>query len=115
IDSASKVEGGTQLVGQSGEALNEISAAVHKVSDVVSEIADASRTQANNLGRINKAVGTLDSMTQQNAALVEEAAAASATICSQAERLAGLVTRYRIGAAAAEARATDYSRRVAAG
>jgi methyl-accepting chemotaxis protein len=86
-DSVIKVDEGTKLVNQSGEALQEIVIAVKKVSDIVTEIAAASREQSSGIHQVNKAVAQMDEMTQQNAALVEEAASASESMRKQAEFL----------------------------
>ena len=114
VDSVSKVESGTRLVDDSGKVLSEISLAVQKVSDMISEIAAASREQAAGIEQVNKVVTDLDTMTQQNAALVEEAAAASAAICSQATDLAALVARYSVAASAPPRPAASTGRAAAA-
>ena len=80
-------------VGDFG-ALEDIGTAVKRVTDVVTEIAHASQTQASGIEQVNKAVKQMDVMTQQNAALVEEASAASESIVQQAAQLAELVGRY---------------------
>ena len=76
-DSVRKVEDGSVLVTQSGQTLEKIVAAVKKVSDIVAEIAAASREQSSGIEQVNRAVMQMDELTQQNAALVEEATAAS--------------------------------------
>ena len=86
-DSVSKVQEGSVLVGESGETLDEIVTSVAKVSDVVAEIADASRQQNQGIERIGEAVSTLDEMTRSNASLVEQATAASETMSTQAKAL----------------------------
>ncbi|HDN28014.1 MAG TPA: PAS domain-containing protein [Thioploca sp.] len=86
-DSVNKVEQGTHLVNQSGATLEEIVAVVKKVSDFISEIAAASREQSTGIQQINTVVVQLDEMTQQNSALVEEAAAASAIMKEQVQTL----------------------------
>jgi methyl-accepting chemotaxis protein-1 (serine sensor receptor) len=83
-DSVDKVQSGTELVGSSGTVLTEIMESVKKVSDIVAEISAASEEQATGIEQVNKAVTQMDESTQQNAALVEEAAAASKSIESQA-------------------------------
>jgi methyl-accepting chemotaxis protein len=94
MDSVSKVEEGSKLVDQSGKSLDDIGAAVKRVTDVVAEIAEASQEQASSIEQVNKAVMQMDEMTQQNAALVEEASAASEAILSQATHLAQSVGHY---------------------
>ncbi len=101
VDSVEKVESGTRLVDETGKALNEIGDAVRTVNDVVAEIAAACREQAAGIEQVNRVVMNLDTMTQQNAALVEEAAGASATICEQAQDLSALVDNYRVEGGAA--------------
>ncbi|MGE0859807.1 MAG: methyl-accepting chemotaxis protein [Gammaproteobacteria bacterium] len=76
-DSVHKVAEGSRLVDESGRTLTEIVGAVRKVSDIIAEIAVASEEQASGIQQVNTAVTQMDQMTQQNAALVEEAAAAS--------------------------------------
>jgi methyl-accepting chemotaxis protein len=86
-DSLNKVEEGTHLVNQSGESLEKIVVAVNKVSDIINEIALAGREQATGINQVNKVIVQLDDMTQQNAALVEEAANASAIMNEQVQML----------------------------
>jgi methyl-accepting chemotaxis protein len=95
-DSVARVEEGSKLVGDSGKALDDIGIAVKRVVDVVAEIASASHEQASGIEQVNKAVMLMDETTQQNAALVEEAAAASESIVGQATQLAALVARYGV-------------------
>lgn len=95
-DSVVKVEEGTKLVNQSGEALDEIVIAVKKVSDIIIEIAAASQEQSSGIRQVNKAVTQMDEMTQQNAALVEEAASASESMSKQAEYLNQQVAFFHI-------------------
>jgi methyl-accepting chemotaxis protein len=100
-DSVDKIEGGTRLVDASGQTLNEIVMAVKKVSDIVAEIALASQEQSAGIEQVNKAVMQMDEMTQQNAALVEEAAAASESVDTQARNLQQLMAFFTIEAKAA--------------
>ncbi len=105
-DSVHKVNDGSALVTQSGQTLEQIVASVKKVSDIVAEIAAASREQSSGIEQVNKAVMQMDEMTQQNAALVEQATAASHSMAEQAAELNALMERYTIaedadGAAAA--------------
>jgi len=103
-DTVSRVEEGSKLVGESGKALDDIGTAVKRVSSVVDEIATASQEQASGIEQVNKAVMQMDENTQQNASLVEEAAAASESIVGQANQLAALVARYEVDDAAAASR-----------
>ena len=96
-DSVTKVQEGSRLVAQSGVALEEINAAVKKVADIVSEIAVASREQATGIDQVNRAVMQMDDMTQQNAALVEQAASASEALAQQAAGLVETMQGYRLG------------------
>jgi methyl-accepting chemotaxis protein len=96
-DSSGKVDEGTKLVNKSGETLEEIVTSVKKVTDIVAEIAAASAEQAAGLDEVNKAVVQMDGMTQQNAALVEEAAAASESLGEQADSLDQLITFFNTG------------------
>ena len=86
-DSVLKVDDGARLVDESGVVLSEIVISVKKVSDIVAEIAAASLEQSTGIEHVNKAVTQMDEMTQQNAALVEEAAAASRSMEEQAGQL----------------------------
>ncbi|HEX6636803.1 MAG TPA: methyl-accepting chemotaxis protein, partial [Steroidobacteraceae bacterium] len=97
VDSVAKVEEGTRLVDESGKTLDEIVNSVKKVTDIVAEIAAASREQSSGIEQVNKAVMQMDTTTQQNAALVEEAAAASQAIVEQAQSLATMVEQYKVG------------------
>jgi methyl-accepting chemotaxis protein len=98
--SNSQVKTGAALVNQAGGSLTEIVGAIKKVSDIVAEIAAASREQATGLEQINTAVASMDEMTQRNGALVEETSASAQALSNQAQELAGLVQRYRTGDAA---------------
>jgi methyl-accepting chemotaxis protein len=82
------------LVTQSGVTLEQIVAAVKKVTDIVAEIAAASNEQSAGIEQVNKAVMQLDELTQQNAALVEQASAASQSMAGQARGLNELMRRY---------------------
>jgi len=96
-DSVAKVGVGSKLVEQSGETLNEIVTSVKKVSDVVADIAAASHEQSSGIDQVNQAVVQMDEMTQQNAALVEEAAAASRSLEEQAQVLTQLMGFFKLG------------------
>ena len=101
-DSVGKVAEGTKLVDESGKALAEIVIGVKKVTDVMAEIASSSREQASGIEQVNTAITTMDSVTQQNAALVEEASAAAQSLSEQAGNLTQLIARYQVGEATAE-------------
>lgn len=95
-DSVNKVEEGTCLVNQSGETLLEIVIAVKKVSDIIAEIAAASQEQSSGIQQVNKAIAQMDEMTQQNAALVEEAAAAGEAMSHESLNLREQISFFRI-------------------
>ena len=95
-DSVGKVNEGTKLVNGSGEALDEIVMRVKKVTDVMADIANASREQAAGIEQVNMAVTAMDAMTQQNAALVEQAGAAAVALNEQATGLMKQIGRYRL-------------------
>jgi methyl-accepting chemotaxis protein len=103
-DSVRKVEDGSALVTQSGQTLEQIVASVKKVSDIVAEIAAASREQSSGIEQVNKAVMQMDEMTQQNAALVEQATAASQSMAEQAGELNTMMERYRLPGAEEDSR-----------
>ena len=96
--SVDKVETGARLVQDAGSTMNEIVASVQRVTDVIGEITAAAAEQSGGIGQVNSAVTSLDQMTQQNAALVEESAAAAESLNDQAQRLAGVVARFDLGA-----------------
>jgi methyl-accepting chemotaxis protein len=102
-DSVRKVEGGAVLVTQSGQTLEKIVASVKKVSDIVAEIAAASREQSSGIEQVNRAVMQMDELTQQNAALVEQATAASQAMADQVRGLNEMLAGYRVDEAAAAA------------
>ena len=94
-DSVLKVEEGAKLVDESGQTLSEIMDSVKKVSDIIAAIARASEEQSIGIEQVNKAISHMDEMTQQNAALVEEAAAASESMGGQARSLSDLVSFFK--------------------
>ncbi|MCI1193720.1 methyl-accepting chemotaxis protein [Calidifontimicrobium sp. SYSU G02091] len=94
--SVDKVETGSKLVADAGATMNEIVASVQRVSDIIGEISAAAREQSSGLGQVNAAVADLDRMTQQNAALVEQSAAAAESLKEQAKRLADVVATFRL-------------------
>jgi len=97
-DSVERVEAGSKLVGQAGSTMGEIVAQVNRVSTLIDEIAGASAEQTSGFGQVSQAVTQLDTVTQQNAALVEESAAAAASLQQQADRLVGAVGAFRLAA-----------------
>ncbi len=96
--SVDKVEAGARLVEDAGATMTEIVASVQRVRDIIGEITAAANEQSAGIGQVNVAVTQLDQMTQQNAALVEESAAAAESLREQAQRLSGVVGTFRLGA-----------------
>jgi methyl-accepting chemotaxis protein len=97
--SAETVLSGTELVQQAGRTMGDIVARVKEVTDLVGHIGNASREQSQGIGQINDAVTQLDTATQQNAALVEESAAAAESLDQQARKLVEAVSRFKLQAA----------------
>jgi len=100
-DSVTKVEAGTELVNQSGTTLAEIVGAVREVTSMIGDINTAASEQSSSIVQINQAIGEMDEMTQQNAALVEQASAAGEAMAEQARALMELVGFFRLDHAAA--------------
>ena len=94
--SSNQVSVGVNLVGETGEALTRIVAQVSEIAASVSEIAESAQVQASGLQEVNAAVGQMDQITQQNAAMVEEATAASHSLRGEAERLQLAIGRFRV-------------------
>jgi methyl-accepting chemotaxis protein len=97
--SVDKVDVGSKLVGDAGSTMSEIVASVRRVTDIISEITAASAEQSAGIAQVNSAVGNLDQMTQQNAALVEQSTAAAESLREQASRLTQVVGRFQLGSA----------------
>jgi methyl-accepting chemotaxis protein len=96
-DSVKKVDAGTELVNRSGATLGEIVNSVKRVTDIVTEIAAASREQSTGIDQVNKAVTQMDSVTQRNASQTEEMSATAQTLTEQAGQLRDLVSRFKLG------------------
>ncbi|MBP6901245.1 MAG: HAMP domain-containing protein [Burkholderiaceae bacterium] len=94
--SVERVENGARLVQDAGSTMGEIVASVQRVTDIIGEISSAATEQSQGIAQVNGAVGSLDQMTQQNAALVEQSAAAAESLRDQARSLGGLVATFRI-------------------
>ncbi|MBC7995295.1 MAG: HAMP domain-containing protein [Rhizobacter sp.] len=94
--SVERVEAGSRLVADAGSTMNEIVSSVRRVSDIIGEISAASSEQRDGIGQINTSVTQLDQMTQQNAALVEESAAAAESLNEQAKQLAQVVATFQL-------------------
>ncbi|MDM4768501.1 methyl-accepting chemotaxis protein [Pelomonas sp. SE-A7] len=95
--SVERVESGAALVNQTGNVMQEIVASVGRVSDMIGEIAASATEQRDGIAQVNVAVTELDKMTQQNAALVEQSAAAATSMREQAQRLAEVVSVFKLG------------------
>jgi methyl-accepting chemotaxis protein len=102
-DSGVKVETGSKLVASAGQTMEEIVTSVKRVTDIMAEISAASREQSNGIDQVNTAVSQMDKMTQQNAALVEEAAAAAKSMEEQTDELSRIVAGFQIGTTAGRA------------
>jgi methyl-accepting chemotaxis protein len=100
-DSVQQVELGSKLVGDAGTTMEEVVTSVQRVTDIMAEISSASREQETGIEQINMAITEMDSVTQQNAALVEEAAAAAGSLEEQSAALARLVSRFVVHGVAA--------------
>jgi len=96
--SVDKVESGSQLVRNAGSTMGDIVASVQRVTQTIQAITGAASEQSQGIGQVNGAVTALDSMTQQNAALVEQGAAAAESLKDQANRLQDVVARFRVAA-----------------
>ena len=95
-DSAEKTERGTRLVGQAGVTMGEVVDSVRRVTDIMSEIASASAEQSAGIEQVNQSIIEMDGMTQQNAALVEQAAAAAQSLQDQAAELSHVVSIFKL-------------------
>jgi methyl-accepting chemotaxis protein len=100
-DSVDKVGEGSKLVSEAGQTMSDIVDSVQRVTDIMGEITMATQEQSSGIDQINMAVSQMDTVTQQNAALVEEAAAAAASLEDQAARLAQVVSVFRLDEAVA--------------
>jgi methyl-accepting chemotaxis protein len=95
-ESVQRVESGSQLVAEAGAAMREIVGAVKQVTEIIGTIATASQEQSGGIDQVNQAMSQIDGVTQQNAALVEEAAAAAASLQEQASQLMSAVVAFKI-------------------
>ena len=98
--SVEKVASGTKLVSDAGDTMNDIVQSVRKVADMIGEITASANEQSSGIAHVNSAVGNLDQMTQQNAALVEESAAAAESLRDQANQLSQAVAVFKISGSA---------------
>jgi methyl-accepting chemotaxis protein len=95
-DSVAIIDNGSVAVGEAGASMGSVVASVQQVNDIIGRISAASSEQAEGIADVNRAVGQMDDMTQQNAALVEQAAAAAASLHEQTVNLARAVSIFRI-------------------
>jgi methyl-accepting chemotaxis protein len=98
-NSTARVADGSRLVGKAGETIGEVRTAVRRVTAIMNEIATASADQSNGIEEVNRAVSQFDEMSQQNAALVEQAAAAAASLKEQTDLLRIAAGRFQLGRA----------------
>ncbi len=94
--SVDRVDAGSKLVANAGSTMTELVASVQRVSHIIGEISSAAGEQSHGIGQINTAVARLDGMTQQNASLVEQSAAAAESLKDQAQRLSSVVGAFRL-------------------
>ena len=99
LASSQQVDSGVELVSETGKALQRIIGRIGEISTLVSKIASSAEQQARGLQQNNTAVAEMDGVTQQNAAMVEEATAAARSLSSEADELARQVARFKLGAA----------------
>jgi methyl-accepting chemotaxis protein len=99
--SVATIDSGSASVHQAGERMDDIVASVRQVNDIIARISDASAEQAQGIAEVNQAVGQMDDVTQRNAALVEQAAAAAASLQEQAEQLSRAVSVFKLEPASA--------------
>ena len=112
--SVERVEQGSQLVDQAGSTMEEVVTAIRRVTDIMGEISAASSEQASGVAQVGEAVTQMDHATQQNAALVEQSAAAAASLNQQAQDLVGAVAVFRLAQQHAAAAHAPVPQRVAA-
>jgi len=97
-DSVSRVEQGNTLVDQAGITMNEVVSSIRRVTDIMGEISAASSEQSQGVSQVGEAITLMDQATQQNAALVEEMAAAASSLKTQAQQMVGAVSVFKLGA-----------------
>jgi methyl-accepting chemotaxis protein len=106
--SVERVENGTALVDQAGETMAEVVGSIRRAADIMGEISEASDEQATGITQVSEAVTKMDQATQQNAALVEQTAAAASTLESQARDLVGVVSVFKLANDIAQRPATPH-------
>jgi methyl-accepting chemotaxis protein len=95
-DSLDKVDAGSMLVSQAGSTMTDVVDSIQRVTDIMGEITSATLEQSSGIEQVNQAIGQMDQVTQQNAALVEEAAAAAASLHDQADALTAVVAVFKL-------------------
>jgi methyl-accepting chemotaxis protein len=108
-DSVGKVDAGSKLVGEAGSTMDQIVGSIRRVTDIMAEIMAASHEQGAGIEQINQAIAQMDQVTQQNASLVEEAAAAAESMQDQARALTQVVSLFKLGGG--QAATTSVTRR----
>jgi methyl-accepting chemotaxis protein len=96
-NSVNKTAEGTKQVEMAGETMQEIVSSVKRVSDIIGEISAASQEQSAGIEQVNEAIMKMDDVTQQNTALVEEAAAAAESMMEQADELMNAISVFQLG------------------
>ncbi len=100
--SVARIDAGNQLVSEAGQTMSEIVTSVQKVTDIMGEIANASRKQTSGIEQISQTITQMDEGTQQNAAMVEQASAAAASMQEMADGLERVVSIFKLGGRAGE-------------
>jgi methyl-accepting chemotaxis protein len=108
--SAEQIQSGTDLADQAGAAMLQMVESVRRVADIVIDIADASREQSHGIAQVNGAIAHMDEVTQRNAALVEQSAAATEAMQAEADQLLGMVGVFRLAQQGQLARAPGAER-----
>jgi methyl-accepting chemotaxis protein len=112
-NSVDSIKVGSTLVAEAGVTMDQVVSSVSRVTEIMAAISAASQEQSTGIGHVNQAINEMDAVTQQNAALVEQAAAAAASMQDQAAMLAQLVQRFQLDASEAQALAGDAPRMAA--
>jgi methyl-accepting chemotaxis protein len=113
-ESVRSVESGAELVNQSGQALRDIVGSVQRVSDIVAEIAAASKEQASGIDQVNRAVTQMDQVTQSNSSQTEELSGTAEGLAGQAERLQQMLSRFELGGGSSTGSSVSRSKKPAA-
>ncbi|MBO9574843.1 MAG: methyl-accepting chemotaxis protein [Sphingobium sp.] len=112
--SSEQVHHGVGLVGETGKMLERIVVKISEINGLIGEMASAAEMQAGNVQQVNASIGDMDKMTQQNAAMVEETTAAARNLAGEADRLASLLTRFRLSSRTVSASSAPAAPRMAA-